>query len=249
MSTDIPLPSKRMAILDLEAKGLNRPERRSLQLFAMLIVTMLVVMALVYLTDDEDIEDPESVESDLRIDHMFTQLVSSDNLSFDFDLRILITNQAEAPAEQVKVEIAGIDNDAKLTYDKQDSSVFNIPAENTTERSVRLTLPRVSAHKMFVMVFAGDELKIKGYAIISVEGSSDKRDFQVTYQRENQGITYSEEQTSSTNKDERTLVGMTFTLVVIIEIILLGGMLSNRNLITALGKLTGKGSSANNSDT
>ena len=123
--------------------------------------------------------------------------------------------------------------------------MFTIPAENTTERSVKLALPKVTAHKMFVMVFSGDELKIKGYAIISVAGSNQKKDFRVTYQRENQGISYDEDASAkAANQDEKEVVGLTFYTVVVIEIILLVALLRNHNLIATFGKLTRKGNAS-----
>ncbi len=218
-------------------RDLDVQERRSLQVFAMFAITLLLIGVLVFLTHEEKkASNPEPKEAELRIDRLFTQLAGWDNLSYDFDMRILITNLAEAPAEEVRIEIAGIDNRAKLTYDKQDSALFSIPAENTTERSVKLTLPRVNAHKMFVMVFVGDELKLKGYAIISVAGSSAKRDFQVTYQRDVEGQAPLEPISDDVNGEEQ-LVFLMFAIVVVIELILLVSMMSSGSLRSALGKM------------
>lgn len=218
-------------------RQLDDRERRSLQIFALFATTLVLIGVLVYLTHEDKTEETEPAEAQLRIDHMFTQLAGQDNLSYDFDLRILITNLAEAPAEEVRIEIAGIDNSAKLTYDKRNSSLFNIEAENTTERSVMLTLPKVAAHKMFVMVFVGDELKLKGYAIISVTGSSDKRDFRVTYQRSVEDQAPQVRFSGEGDNDGEEVVFASFITVAVVELVLLISLMGLGSLRSGLGKV------------
>jgi len=146
---------------------------------ASIILTGILIAAIMKEMEEEDTEEP-----DLEVVDMLTQpLTPKDNNSYEFDLLVLITNRAETPATNVRIEIAGIDNSAKLTYDKTSKNAFDIQEKTTEEVVIHLVVPKVQAHKMYVMVFVDDVLKIKGYSIVSEEGNPVKQDFRVTYRR------------------------------------------------------------------
>jgi len=159
-------------------------ERKSLLLISLFLASLVLTasVAIAFLAVDEEKEEPE-----IMINNVFTQRISSDNDSYTFDMIVLITNRAESRARDMRIDIVGIDNTAKLTYDKNSASGFEIPAETTREISIRLTVARAAAHKMYVMVFSENILKLKGYAVVSDEGHYSQRDFRVTYEREYTG--------------------------------------------------------------
>lgn len=209
----------------------TKEEKKNLTHFSLFVVSLLLTAILIAAIMKEIGKEDEE-EPDMKIEDLFTQaLVSGDNNSYEFDMMVLITNRADTIAPNVRVEIASIDNSAKLTYDKSNQSSFNIPAKFTKEVVVHLKVPRVAAHKMYLMVFVDDILKIKGYSIVSTEGSAVKRDFRVTYTREE----------SDDDDDDNIVLAFHLLLLLVIpllviESIVVISLIKKETLLSALKK-------------
>jgi len=211
----------------------TKEEKKTLSLITLFVVSLLLtgilIAAIMKEIGKEDEEEP-----DMRVDYLFTQpLSSTDNTSYEFDMLVSLTNKADTTAPNVRVEIASIDNSAKLTYDKNNQSSFNISARSTEEVVIHLKVPSVTAHKMYLMVFVDDVLKIKGYSIISVEGSGVKRDFRVTYTREE----------SDDDDNDNIVLAFHLLLLLVIPLLLIGSivvisLVKKETLLLALKKCT-----------
>ena len=193
-------------------------ERKNLILGAILIVTGLLTVLMIsslYLFDEDEKDEGNA---QLKINNVFVKMERDDtvNGTYTLDMVIFLTNTAESMADNVRVEVAGIDYDSKLTYAINNESENDIPGERTREVHVLITIPKVTSYKVLVMVFEDDTIKIKGYNVITIEGSGPDRDFDVYYSQEStKSRVYEEDNELS----ERTIfLGLVFFIVLFMEI-------------------------------
>lgn len=193
-------------------------ERKNLILGAILIVagllTVLMLSSLI-LFDDEEKEDGNA---QLTINSVFVKLENDDtvNGTYTLDMVIFLTNTAGSEADNVRVEVAGIDHDSRLTYAINNDTVNDIPGERTREVHVLITIPKVTSYTLKVLVFEDDTIKIKGYNVITIEGIGPDDDFHVYYSQES---TKSRVYDNDNELSEWTIfIGLVFFIVLFMEI-------------------------------
>lgn len=223
---------------------LTPAERRGLALLALLVTSLLLAAAVVvvYLEDDDD-DTPPTSTAELSIDDvmpLFKQ--SSGNNTNDFEMLVMMTNSAETPAENVRIDIAGIDNLDKLTYDKANASDQTIVRSDTIH--INLTVPAVPQYKLFVTVFIDDKLMLKGYLIVLPAGGSAKRDWHLTYDRtgldRNQALNI-EGSSDGDDRDASTnFLMLLFVFLLGIEVLVVLGTLRWKTVGAALTKCTAR---------
>jgi len=223
---------------------LTTAERRGLALLALLVTSLLLAAAVVtvYLEGDDDDTSPAST-AELRVDGvmpLFKQ--SSGNNTNDFEMLVMMTNSAETPAENVCIDIAGIDNLDKLTYDKANASDLTIVRSDTIH--INLTVPAVPQYKLFVTVFIDEKLMLKGYLIVLPAGGSAKRDWQLTYDRtgldRNQGLGIKSSNDDDGRSASTSFLMLLFIFMLAIEVLVVLGTLRWKAVGAALTKCTAR---------
>ena len=216
---------------------LTSEERTLLQLTVLLVASLLLAGSLIYAIVDASEEDEET-QSNIVIDDMLTQnaTISADN--YQFEMLISITNRAKEDIESIRIELAAIDYHAKLTYDRNSQSDFDMEARSTRELAIGLSVPRVRSFKMFIMVFVDDILMIKGYSVVSVEPDGDRADFRVRFTRD-----YEENEDDDDDGDRVALATLVLVLIMLplllVEFSVVLPMLSRERLEAIYRKLRG----------
>ncbi len=194
---------------------LDEQEKRNMFLGIFLLVAAVLTVTIFAALSTSDDDESEQERASLQIDDVFTTMQGSDNTTYSLDLVVYVTNTAKGDAENVRVEAAGIDYESRLTYAIGNETVSSIAGQKTSKLCVPLTIPKVKSYKILIMVFEDDTIKLKGYSVITINGSGTKKDFKVYYNREStSGI-------KESDKDDEGISGFTVTMTIFFFLILI----------------------------
>ncbi len=194
---------------------LKEQEKQNLSMALFLLFSLCITVIVFALLANVNNDDDEKEKASLQIDNDDVMLKTMDNDTYTLEIEVLITNTAKGTAKNLRVEVIGSDYDSKLTYALGNTTIASLQGEKSQEIGVLITVPRVESHKIQILIFEDDTIKLKGYRVISVEGTGSKSNFKIYYSQESTSVYKSD-------NDEEGISGFTLMFMFLLLIAVLG---------------------------